>query len=82
MCYTETTETETMITQALSRLSDETLEGLWDRYQVTAQYDLQEDVLKVLLQRPDFCPKDYDLLWELQDAGWNGGCSQDDRDAR
>jgi len=70
------------VTAALSRLSDETLEDLWCRYQVTAQYDLQEDVLKVLLQRPDFCPKDYDLLWELQDAGWNGGCSQDDRDAR
>jgi hypothetical protein len=71
-----------MITQALSRLSDETLEDLWCRYEVTAQYDLQEDILKVLLQRPDFCPQSYDLLWELQDAGWNGGCTQEDRDAR
>jgi hypothetical protein len=71
-----------MVTTALSRLSDETLESLWDRYQVTAQYDLQEDVLKVLLTREDFHPQSYDLLWELQDAGWNGGCTQEDRDAR
>jgi hypothetical protein len=36
----------------------------------------------VLLQRPAFSPRDYDLLWELQDQGWNGGCTQDDRDSR
>jgi hypothetical protein len=39
-------------------------------------------VLKVLLTREDFHPQSYDLLWELQDAGWNGGCTQEDRDAR
>ena len=68
--------------EALSLLTDETLEGLWCRYQVTAQYDLQDDVLAVLLDRPDFCPQDYDLLWELQDAGWNGGCTDEDRLSR
>jgi hypothetical protein len=70
------------VASALSLLSDETLEDLWCRYQVTAQHDLQEDVFAVLLNRPDFCPQDYDLLWELQDAGWNGGCTQEDRDSR
>jgi hypothetical protein len=49
---------------------------------VSADYDLQEAVVAVLLQRSDFRPESYDLMWELQDAGWNGGCSQADRDAR
>ena len=66
----------------LSLLADAALESLWSDCQVSADYDLQEAVVSVLLQRSDFCPKSYDLLWELQDAGWNGGCSQEDRDAR
>jgi hypothetical protein len=66
----------------LSSLSDLQLEDLWCDCQVSADYDLQEAVVFVLLGRPDFCPQAYDLLWELQDAGWNGGCTQEDRDAR
>jgi hypothetical protein len=66
----------------LNLLSDSQLEDLWGDCQVSADYDLQEAVVAVLLQRSDFRPESYDLLWELQDAGWNGGCSQADRDAR
>ena len=66
----------------LSTLSDLQLEDLWCDCQVSADYDLQQAVVSVLLGRPAFCPQDYDLLWELQDQGWNGGCSQEDRDAR
>jgi hypothetical protein len=66
----------------LASLPDRQLEDLWSDCQVSADYDLQESVLSVLLNRPAFCPQSYDLLWELQDAGWNGGCSQEDRDAR
>jgi hypothetical protein len=66
----------------LATLPDRQLEDLWCDCQVTADYDLQEQVVAVLLQRPAFCPQAYDLLWELQDAGWNGGVTQEDRDAR
>jgi hypothetical protein len=68
--------------ETLSLLTDAQLEDLWCDCQVSADYDLQEAVLSVLLKRPAFCPQGYDLLWELQDAGWDGGCSQEDRDAR
>jgi hypothetical protein len=68
--------------KALSLLTDETLEDLWNTYNMTDRFELADDVFAVLLQRSDFCPQSYDLLWELQDAGWNGGCSQEDRDAR
>ena len=67
---------------ALASLSDSALESLWSDCQVSADYDLQDAVLDVLLHRPEFCPVGYDLLWEIQDAGWNGGTSQEDRDAR
>ena len=66
----------------LQSLSDAQLESLWCDCQVSGDYDYQEAVFGVLLGRPDFCPHDYELLWELQDNGWNGGCSQEDRDAR
>ncbi len=66
----------------LTSLPDRQLEDLWCDCQVSADYDLQEKVLYTLLHRPDFCPRDYDLQWELEDIGWNGGCTQDDRDAR
>jgi hypothetical protein len=74
--------TKSMNKQLLSSLPDAQLEALWCDCQVSADYDLQDAVLAVLLQRSDFCPQSYDLLWELQDQGWNGGCSQEDRDAR
>ena len=58
--------------EALSLLTDVQLEDLWCDCLVSDDLDLQDDVLEVLLQRPDFCTQDYDLLWALQDAGWNG----------
>jgi hypothetical protein len=67
---------------SLTLLTDSQLESLWCDCEVSADYDTQEAVVKVLLQRPEFCPQSYDLLWELQDQGWNGGCTQADRDAR
>ncbi len=70
------------VASALSLLSDETLEDLWHTYNTTDRFELADDVFAVLLTREDFCPQAYDLLWELQDAGWNGGCTQEDRDAR
>lgn len=66
----------------LATLPDRQLEDLWCDCQVSADYDFQDQILSVLLQRPAFCPQSYDLLWELQDQGWNGGCTQDDRDSR
>jgi hypothetical protein len=68
--------------ELLQSLPDRQLEDLWLDCQVSGDYDYQEAVLGVLLGRPAFCPQDYDLLWELQDNGWNGGCSQEDRDSR
>ena len=66
----------------LQSLPDRQLEDLWGDCVVPCDYDLQDAVLDVLLNRPAFCPHDYELLWALQDAGWNGGCSQEDRDSR
>ncbi len=68
--------------ELLSSLPSLQLEALWEDCQVSGDYDFQELVLSVLVGRSAFCPQSYDLLWELQDAGWNGGCTQDDRDAR
>ena len=66
----------------LQSLPDRQLEDLWGDCILSEDYDLQDAVLAVLLGRPAFMPHDYELLWELQDAGWNGGCTQEDRDAR
>jgi hypothetical protein len=66
----------------LQTLPDRQLEDLWGDCQVSGDYDFQDLVLAALLRRPAFRPQGYDLLWELQDAGWNGGCSQEERDAR
>ena len=68
--------------ELLAPLTDSQLEGMWADCQVSGDYDLSETVLSVLADRPYFSPQSYDLLWELQDAGWNGGCTQADRDAR
>ena len=66
----------------LSSLPDGQLEDLWTDCNLSGDFDFQDMILEVLLQRPTFCPCDYDLLWEMQDAGWNGGVTQEDRDAR
>ena len=58
------------------------LESLWCDCQVSGDYDFQERLVAEMLTREDACPQDYDLLWEMQDLGWNGGASQEDRDAR
>jgi hypothetical protein len=73
---------DTNMKEHLQTLPNRQLEDLWLDCQVSGDYDFQEQVFSVLLQRPDFCPRDYDLQWELEDAGWNGGATQDDRDAR
>jgi hypothetical protein len=66
----------------LATLTFEQLEDLWDDCQVTADWDLQEDALREMLTREDACPQSYELMWEMQDHGWNGGVTQDDVDAR
>ena len=44
--------------------------------------DLSERIALELMTRPDAAPESYDLLWEMQDLGWNGRVTQDERDAR
>lgn len=68
----------------LSTLTDAQLEDLYnDSFFNTADNDLSDRVLvEILKNRPDFCPDSYDLQWELEDWGWNGGVTQEDRDAR
>jgi hypothetical protein len=70
------------MTITLSDLTFEELESLWCDCQVDGDYDFQERLLSEMLTREDACPESYDLLWEMQDAGWNGGVTQEDRDAR
>jgi hypothetical protein len=66
----------------LTALTFEELESLWCDCTVSGDYDQQDRLLAEMLTREDACPQSYDLLWEMQDAGWNGGVTQDDRDAR
>jgi hypothetical protein len=66
----------------LAQLTDMQLEDLWDRANISGNYDCTDAVIAELLHRPTFCPVSYDLLWELQDNGWNGGVTQEERDAR
>jgi hypothetical protein len=71
-------------TLTLATLTFEELEDLWCDCQIALDfdYDFNDRLLAEMLTREDACPESYDLLWEMQDAGWNGGCSQADRDAR
>ncbi len=66
----------------LTDLTFAQLESLWNDCQVSGDYDEQDRLMAEMLTRPDACPESYDLLWEMQDAGWNGGVTQEDRDAR
>lgn len=66
----------------LSRLTFAQLESLWCDCQLHDDYAEQDRLLSEMLTREDACPESYDLLWEMQDAGWNGGVTQEDRDAR
>ena len=70
------------MTLTLQDLTFEELESLWCDCLVSDDLDFQDRLLSEMLTREDACPESYDLLWEMQDAGWNGGVSQDDRDAR
>jgi hypothetical protein len=70
------------MTLTLQDLTFEELESLWDDCLVSDDLDFQGRLLAEMLTREDACPESYDLLWEMQDNGWNGGVSQDDRDAR
>jgi hypothetical protein len=66
----------------LTDLTFEELESLWCDCQVSSDFDFQDRLLSEMLTREDACPESYDLLWEMQDHGWNGGVTQDDVDAR
>lgn len=68
----------------LSTLTDAQLEDAYnDSFFNTSDTDLSDAViLEILKNRPDFCPETYDLQWDLEDHGWNGGATQEDRDAR
>ena len=68
--------------ELLYSLPDRQLEDMWSDCQVSGDHDLSDMVVSVLMERPLFSPQTYDLLWELQDAGWNGGCSDEDRLSR
>jgi hypothetical protein len=66
----------------LSTLSFEQLESIWHDCTISDDLDLQDRLLGEMLTREDACPQDYDLMWEMQDNGWGGGVTQEDRDAR
>ena len=66
----------------LSSLSFAQLESLWHDCTLNDDLDLQDRLLDEMLTREDACPEDYDLMWAMQDAGWGGGVTQEDRDAR
>ena len=63
-------------------LTFEELESLWCDCQVSDDLDFADRLLAEMMTRPDACPEDYDLLWAMQDLGWGGGVTQEDRDAR
>jgi hypothetical protein len=67
---------------ALASLSNAQLEDLYNQSNLECDGDLGEAVALEMMGRPDACPQSYDLMWEMQDLGWGGGVSQDDRDAR
>ena len=66
----------------LSTLSNDQLEDLYNQSNLECDGDLGEAVALEMMRRPDARPESYDLIWEMQDLGWNGGVSQEDRDAR
>ena len=68
--------------QDLSSLSFQQLESLWDDCNLSGDQDQSDRLISEMLTREDACPESYDLLWEMQDVGWNGGVTQEDRDAR
>lgn len=67
--------------QDLSLLSGPQLEHLYHDSVLSDDDDLGDAVVAQLLQL-DHVPRDYGLLWVLQDLGWGGGSSQEDRDSR
>ena len=67
---------------ALKVMTFSQLESLWDDCQRNGDYDFQDRLLAEMLTREDACPQSYDLMWEMQDCGWNGGVTQEDVDAR
>jgi hypothetical protein len=67
----------------LTILTDAQLEDAYNDSNLTCDADLSDAVIQEILNnRPAFEPQTYDLMWELQDCGWNGGATQEDRDAR
>jgi hypothetical protein len=66
----------------LSTLTNAELESLWCDLQLTDDTALEDAATDEMMRRPAFCPQSYDLLWTLQDQGWQGGVTQDERDSR
>lgn len=66
----------------LASLSCSELESVWSACLLNDDFDLSDAVVSELVGRPDARPQSYDLMWEMQDMGWGGGVSQEDRDAR
>lgn len=66
----------------LSELTDWQLEDLENRANISGNDACHDAVIAEMLRRPDFCPSSYELQYYLEDLGWNGGATQEDRDAR
>lgn len=66
----------------LTTLTAAQLEDLENDANCHGHDDLHDLVIAEMLRRPDFCPSSYELQYYLEDLGWNGGATQEDRDAR
>jgi hypothetical protein len=66
----------------LTLLTNDQLEDLENEGNVQGNDALYDAVIAEMLRRPDFCPTSYELQYYLEDLGWNGGVTQEDRDAR
>ena len=82
LCAPDPVEYKEQSKRPMQSLSFSELESLWCDCQVSGDYEQQDRLLSEMLTREDACPQDYDLMWEMQDHGWNGGVTQDDVDAR
>jgi hypothetical protein len=66
----------------LSQLTDLQLEDLENRANCSGNDACHDAVIAEMLRRPGFFPSSYELQYYLEDQGWNGGVTQEDRDAR
>jgi hypothetical protein len=66
----------------LSQLTDLQLEDLENRATCSGNDTCHDAVIAEMLRRPGFSPSSYELQYYLEDQGWNGGVTQEERDAR